>query len=128
MRHIHEQEKTQNLAGVTVDKNPAANAGDTGLIPALGRFHMPQSKPMRHNHELQLLKPIHLKPVLHKRSHHSEKLKHQTNSKPLLTATRERHAATKTQHSGGVVGGRTRKDKHRELLTDSELCYNIFRV
>ena len=73
-------------------------------------------------------KPCMLQPVLHKRSHHSEKLKHQTKSKPLLTATRERHAATKTQHSGGVVGGRARKDKHRELLTDSELCYNIFRV
>ena len=81
---------------------------------------------MRHKHELQLLKPIHLKPVLHKRSHHNEKLKHQTKRKPLLTATRERHAATKTQHSGGKK--RTRKDKHRELLTDSELCYNIFRV
>ena len=26
----------------SVDKNPAANAGDTGLIPSLGRFHMPQ--------------------------------------------------------------------------------------
>ena len=24
-------------------KNPPANAGDTGLIPGLGRSHMPQS-------------------------------------------------------------------------------------
>ena len=127
MRHIQEQEKTQNFPGVPVDKNPSANAGDTGLIPALRRFHTPQSKPVRHKHEPQLLKPIHLKPVLHnKRSHHNETLKHQTKSKPLLTATRERHAATKTQHSGGKK--RTRKDKHRELLTDSEICYNIFRV
>ena len=27
--------------GGAVDKNPAANAGDTGLIPGLGRFHIP---------------------------------------------------------------------------------------
>ena len=27
----------------TVDKNPPANAGDTGLIPGLGIFHMPRS-------------------------------------------------------------------------------------
>ena len=26
-----------------VDKNPPANVGDTGLIPGLGRFHMPWS-------------------------------------------------------------------------------------
>ena len=27
----------------TVDKNPPANAGDKGLIPGVGRFHVPQS-------------------------------------------------------------------------------------
>ena len=27
----------------TVDKNLLANAGDTGLIPGLERFHMPRS-------------------------------------------------------------------------------------
>ena len=27
----------------TVDKNPSANAGDTGLISGPGRFQMPQS-------------------------------------------------------------------------------------
>ena len=31
----------QDFPGGTVDKNPPANAGDTGLIPGLGRFHMP---------------------------------------------------------------------------------------
>jgi len=29
--------------GGTVDKNPLANAGDIGLIPGPGRFHMPWS-------------------------------------------------------------------------------------
>ena len=33
----------QDFSGGTVDKNPLANAGDMGLIPGLGRFHMPQS-------------------------------------------------------------------------------------
>ena len=29
-----------DFPGGTVDKNPAANAGDTGSIPGQGRFHM----------------------------------------------------------------------------------------
>ena len=29
------------LPGGSVVKNPPANAGDTGLIPGPGRFHMP---------------------------------------------------------------------------------------
>ena len=32
-----------DFPGGTVVKNPPANAGDMGLIPGLGRFHMPQS-------------------------------------------------------------------------------------
>ena len=30
--------------GDTVDKNPPANAGNTDLIPGLGKFHMPWSE------------------------------------------------------------------------------------
>ena len=30
-----------DFPGGTVDKNPPAAAGDTGSIPAPGRFHMP---------------------------------------------------------------------------------------
>ena len=33
----------ENFPGGTVDRNLPANAGDTGLIPSLERFHMPQS-------------------------------------------------------------------------------------
>ena len=29
-----------DFPGGTVDKNPPANAGDMGLVPGLGRFHM----------------------------------------------------------------------------------------
>ena len=33
----------KDFPGGAVVKNPPANAGDTGLIPGLGRSHMPQS-------------------------------------------------------------------------------------
>ena len=33
----------RDFPGGTVVKNPAANAGDTGSNPGLGRSHMPQS-------------------------------------------------------------------------------------
>ena len=31
-----------DFPGGAVGKNPPANAGDTGSIPVLGRYHMPQ--------------------------------------------------------------------------------------
>ena len=41
----------RGFPGGSVVKNPPANAGDTGLIPDLGRRHMPQAtKPMCHNY------------------------------------------------------------------------------
>ena len=36
-------DNTRDFPGGAVVKNPPANAGDTGLIPGLGRSHMPQS-------------------------------------------------------------------------------------
>ena len=33
----------EGFPGGAVVKHPPANAGDTGLSPVLGRFHMPQS-------------------------------------------------------------------------------------
>ena len=50
--HIPLEMQGTGLPGVTVDKNLPANAGDTGLIPGPGRFHMPRSN---WAHELQLL-------------------------------------------------------------------------
>ena len=35
---------TSGFLGGSVVKNPPANAGDTGLIPDLGRSHVPQGK------------------------------------------------------------------------------------
>ena len=40
----------QDFPGGTVDKNPPANAGDTGSIPGPERFHMPWSN-SAHKHK-----------------------------------------------------------------------------
>ena len=65
-------------------KNSPASAGDTGSIPDLERSHIPQSNSAQvpqilslcsGAQEPQLLKPMHLEPMLHnKRSQCNEKL------------------------------------------------------
>ena len=37
------RKNVQDFPGGTVNKNPPANVGDTGLIPGLGRLHMQQA-------------------------------------------------------------------------------------
>ena len=61
-------------------------------------------EPVNHNYWAcmpQLLKPVHLEPMLcNKRSHRNKKPVHLNEEQPLLAATRESpRAATKTQHS-----------------------------
>ena len=57
-----------DFPGGAVDRNPSANAGNTGSFPDLGRFHIPQSNQVpvprllsSHSRacEPQLLKPWH---------------------------------------------------------------------
>ena len=64
-----------------VDKSLPDNSGDKGSVPGLERLHSPvqlslcatlQSLCSR-AHMLQLLNPVPLEPVLHKRSHCDEK-------------------------------------------------------
>ena len=38
--YIYKKKIYMDLPGGTVNKNPLANAGDTGLIPGPERFHM----------------------------------------------------------------------------------------
>ena len=106
-----------DLSGGTVVKNPPAIAGD--MVQALVQED-PTSwgatnpvhhnlwacilEPMSHNYGArmpQLLKPMHIEPVLHsKRSHLSEKPAHHNEESPLLSATRESpRTVTKTQPS-----------------------------
>ena len=71
---------SRDFPGGTVDRNPPANAGDTGLTLDPGRFHMLSP---------QLLKPECLEPVLHKRSRHNEKPIHCKEESSPLSATSE---------------------------------------
>ena len=43
LQYIPSKEGWVDFPGGTVDKNPAANAGDMGSIPGPGGFHMPSS-------------------------------------------------------------------------------------
>ena len=63
------EKRPSEIKAKEVVKNLPANAGDTGSIPNLGRFHMPWSSKAREPHE-----PSCLELILHnKRSHHKEK-------------------------------------------------------
>ena len=84
-------------------KNPPANAGDTGLIPASQRSHMLHGNytpiPQLLNHSLvlppQLLKPLCLEPALrNKGRHHSVPNREQLW---LASATESPHRASKPQ-------------------------------
>ena len=78
-------------------RNPRARAGNTDLIPAPGRFHMRWGNEA---HELQLLKPSTLEPVLcNKGSHHDEKPAHRNQRVAPWRQLKEACAVTKTQHS-----------------------------
>ena len=43
LRKLPTIQSVQDFPGGTVNKNPPASAGDTGLIPGPGRFHVPWS-------------------------------------------------------------------------------------
>ena len=68
--------KKLKITGGPVAKNLPANAGDIGLIPGPGRFHMPRGSLVC---AAQLLSPHTLQPMLHNK--------------------RSQHPATRAQHS-----------------------------
>ena len=80
----------KGFPGSTVGESPPANAGDTGSIPGLGRFHMLQSNQVlvpqllslcSRTHQPQLPKPVCRTLVLQTRE---------------VTSMRSLHTATKT--------------------------------
>ena len=72
-------------------KNLSSSAGDTGSIPGLGRFHLPQGNQAR---VPQLLNPSGLEQVLHnERSHHSRKP--QLESRPHLSQLEKARTSNK---------------------------------
>ena len=83
--------------GGAVVENLPANAGDTGLSPGLGRFHMPRSNWAR---EPQLLSLCVWSLCSATRGRDSERPTHRDEGWPPLAATRESpHTKTKTQHT-----------------------------
>ena len=87
-----------DFPGGPVVKNLSANAGDTGLIPGLGRSHLLQGNKAC---APQLLKPECLEPVFcNKRSHHKEKpALHYWRLAPAAATGEGLRAVTKTQRS-----------------------------
>ena len=92
-----------DFLGDRVDKNLPAKAGDTGLISGLGSTRLRATQAcvpatITELPVLQLLKPGHLKPILHnRRSHCNEKPENFNEEQPSFTATRESpHAARQT--------------------------------
>ena len=58
-----------DFPGGPVVKYPPANAGDTGLVPGPGRFHMPRGNEAH----APLVRPLYREPVLHnKKRRHNE--------------------------------------------------------
>ena len=101
----------------SVDKNPPANARDTGSVPSLGRLHTPQSTwPMCHSHQVCTLQltscnyqthvPQLLKPVCPKACAPQQEMSLQWRAcallqeyPPLATIRESPCKATKTQDS-----------------------------
>ena len=78
-------------------KNPPANAGDTGSVPNLGRFHMPRqlnpcsmiAEPVLSSSGATTAEAGHQEPLLcSKRSHGDEKQSPTTREQPPLSAAR----------------------------------------
>ena len=86
----------KDLSDVPVVWNLPANAGDTGLIPDPGRFHLPQqSLPAAASSKACALEPV----VQNMKIHCSEKPAHCNKQQPLAVTRETPHAAMKTQQS-----------------------------
>ena len=95
---LKKKKKKRKRRGGAVDKKLPANAGDTGWLSGLGRFHMPRGSQAHAQplslccsaHELYFLKPGRPEPILcNKRNHHKEKLLYLNEEYPPLAITRE---------------------------------------
>ena len=73
-----------------------ANAGNTGSIPGLGRFHVPRSSEA---HESRLLKPVRLKPVLRAKRSHCDEEPANRGAPASHSQRKPTQKPAKTQHS-----------------------------
>ena len=116
-KKIHPELLVSDFHDGPVAKSPPANAGDTGLIPSLGRCHLLQSyqaqapqlpQPCSRTWEPQLLSPGALEPRLHhKRSHCNEKPAHRNQRvAPACCTMASSCTTTKTQCSSQSINER----------------------
>ena len=82
-----------DFPGDPVFKNLPADAGDEGWIPGLGKSHMPRTRQL--SPFTTTTEPTRLEPMLHKRSHRSEKPMLCNEKQPPLLAAREKPAGSK---------------------------------
>ena len=94
--------KPEDFPGGAVDKSVPANAGDTGLIPDLGRFHRPWSNQASAPQQLSLCAETAeaLWPTAHTRPQEKPLQWEAHTPQWRVAAARESlHTATKTQHN-----------------------------
>ena len=99
----------------------SATVGDTGLIPAprIPVLYMPWGNQAQ---ELQLLSPCALEPMLHNRSHCSEKPMHHNEEQHLFTPTRESPGSNKDP-----VQPKIKKERKNEKQTNKkEILQAVF--
>ena len=113
----------------SVVRNPPAKAGDTGLIPGLGRVHVPKNNKARvpqllnqfsRAQELQLRKPPSLSPCAMREATAMGSPRSTTGSSPAHHNQRKASTATKTQHS--QTNTKKNIKKLKEIASDLPLC------
>ena len=104
--------KSQNTPGNTVDKILPVNGGDTGLIPGVGRFHIPWSNGAC---VPQLLNPCAVTVEAQRPESPLSTTEEASTIRSLCTTTRESAcAATKTQSS------QNQKKKEITIVSDEK--------
>ena len=111
----------------TEDENPSANAGNTGLIPSLGRSHRPRGNCA---HAPQLLKPVypkvHMPQLLSPRAATAEarvpracaQQTREATTRGLSTAGKSSPSLTPTRESPGAAMKTKRSQKQtKKILT-----------
>ena len=104
--------KSQNTPGSTVDKILPVNRGDTGLIPGVGRFHIPWSNGA---YVPQLLNPCAATAEAQRPESPLSTTEEASTIRSLCTTTRESAcAATKTR------AAKTKKKKEITIVSDEK--------
>ena len=114
-----------DFPGGAVDRNLPANAGDTGLIPDPGRSHVPWNNwahtaqllsPSSRACQPQLLKSVHLEPVLHSKGGHGREKHRNEESSPCSLHLKKAHA---NQWTPSIAKNKNQKKNNLQLTSCS---------